>query len=158
MSFILHVREKVAGLNRQQKYILNMDQTPVFYMPTGKTLNQVGKTPASRLCLSVHFVLVANNTGAGARSVNGRASTFQTIRATVAVTVTASGEMLQPMIIFKGKPGGRIKKTEFGTYAPNAVYACRGAARMDERVMRMWVEKVIKKFLWMTCLRILRRF
>jgi hypothetical protein len=73
------------------------------------------------LCLSVHFVLVANNAGAGARTVNGRTSTLQTIRATVAVTVTASGEMLQPLIIFKGKPGGCIKK-EFGTYVPtNAV-------------------------------------
>ena len=62
------------------------------------------------------------------------------------MTVTASGEMLQPLIIFKGKPGGRIEKTEFGTYAPNAVYACQDAAWMDERVMRMWVEKVLKPF------------
>ena len=59
MSFILHVREKVVGLNRQQKYILNMDQTPVFFdMPTGKTLNHVGKLCRNfvspfTLCLSL---------------------------------------------------------------------------------------------------------
>ena len=56
------------------------------------------------------MLLVTNNILAGARTINGRTSTSQTIRATVAVTVTASGEMLQPLVIFKGKPGGRIEK------------------------------------------------
>jgi hypothetical protein len=53
---------------------------------------------------------------AGARTVNGRTSTSQTIRATVVVTVTASGKLLEPLIVFKGKPGGQIKSREFATY------------------------------------------
>ena len=58
MSFIQQVREKVVGLNRQQKYILNMDQTPVFFdMPSGKTLNQVGKESVSRFCSCVQCFL-----------------------------------------------------------------------------------------------------
>ena len=66
------------------------------------------------------------------------------ISTTVAVTVAASGQMLQPLVIFKDKPGGRIEKTgEFG----NAVDAtCQDAAWMDERVMRIWVEKMLKPF------------
>jgi hypothetical protein len=37
--------------------------------------------------------------------VNGRTSTLQTLRATVTVTVTASGKMLEPLVVYKGKPG-----------------------------------------------------
>ena len=65
---------------------------------------------------------------AGARTVNGRTSRSQTIKATVAVTVTASGKLLEPLIVFKGKPGGRIESREFATYPPGAVYACQDAA------------------------------
>ena len=82
----------------------------------------------------------------GARTVNGRTSTSQTIRATVAVTATASGELLEPLIVFKGKLGGRIESREFATYPPGAVYACQDAAWMDERVMLKWVELVLKPY------------
>ena len=53
-----------------------------------------------------HVLTHADADDAGARTVNGRTSTPQTVRATVAVTVTASGELLEPVIVFKGKPGG----------------------------------------------------
>ena len=44
MDFIRDVREKVVGENRSLKYIINMDQTPVFFdMSTGKTLSETGK-------------------------------------------------------------------------------------------------------------------
>ena len=44
LDFIRDVREKGVGENRSLKYIINMDQTPVFFdMSTGKTLSKAGK-------------------------------------------------------------------------------------------------------------------
>jgi DDE superfamily endonuclease len=82
----------------------------------------------------------------GERTINGRTSTSQTLRATVAVTVTASGKMLKPLVVFKGKPGARIESREFPTYPQDNVYACQSSAWMDERVMRMWVREVLKPY------------
>ena len=94
-----------------------------------------------------HVLTHPNADDASTRTVNGRTSTSQTIRAIVAVTVTASGkELLEPLIVFKGKPGGRIKSQEFATYPPGAVYACQDVAWMDERVMLKWVELVLKPY------------
>ncbi|KAI2507152.1 DNA binding protein [Fragilaria crotonensis] len=119
LDFIRDVREKVIGENISLKYInTNMDQMP------GKTLNE-----------------------AGARTVNGRTSTSQTMRATVAVTVTASGEMLKPLVVFKGKPGACIETREFPTYPADNAYACQETAWMDERVMLMWVRTILKPFI-----------
>ena len=69
------------------------------------------------------------------------------IRATVAVTVTASsGEMLKLLVVFKGKPGTRIKTREFPTYPTNNAYACQETTWMDKRVMLMWVRTILKPF------------
>ena len=97
-----------------------MDQTPVpFTYNSKKTLEIVGR-----------------------RSVHVRKSTNDTKRATFAMTVTASGTVLKPLLIFKGKPGGRIKQREFPTYPKEMLYSCQENAWMDERVMLMWVEKI----------------
>ena len=66
------------------------------------------------------------------------------MRVTVAVTVTASGELLKPMIIFKGKSGGRIQQREFPSYPGESFYACQDCAWMDERVMKEWIKAVVK--------------
>ena len=65
---------------------MNMDQTPVFFsMSDGTTLEVEGS-----------------------RTVNARSSCGSTMRVSVAVTITASGEVLPTFIVFKGKPYGRI--------------------------------------------------
>ena len=121
-DFISFAKSKLTGVNRCQKYILNMDQTPIFFdMSSGRTLNTAGE-----------------------RTVNGRTSTSATMRVTVAVTVTASGDFLKPIIIFKGKPGARIERNEFPTFHDSNFYACQERAWMDERVMRMWIHLVLK--------------
>ena len=53
------------------------------------------------------------------------------MRVTVAVTVTANGEMLKPMLIFKGKPGGQTQQREFPSYFNESLYACQDQAWMD---------------------------
>ena len=90
-DFIVMVKQKLEGRNRDD--ILNMDQTPIpFSYHSNKILNVKG-----------------------ARTVHTRASTSDTKRITLAATVTASGKMLPPFLIFKGKPNGRIAMREFST-------------------------------------------
>lgn len=62
------------------------------------------------------------------------------------MTVTASGEMLKPLVVFKGKPGARIEAREFPTFPADNAYACQETAWMDERVMLMWVRRILKPF------------
>ena len=66
----------------------------------------------------------------GSRTVNVRTSSASTMRVTVAVCVTAAGNVLPPFLIFKGKPNGRIEQ-EFSTYPQGAVYAVQDQAWMD---------------------------
>ena len=76
--------------------------------------------------------------------------------ATCALTVTASGKMITPLFVFKGKniqlivgmmkcfphfivlllgkPNGRIVQCEFPTYAEGMIYACQDNAWMGERL------------------------
>ncbi len=54
----------------------------------------------------------------GTRTVYIRTSPNDTKRATVAVTIAADGTAIPSTIIFKGKPDGRIARTEFSAYPP----------------------------------------
>ena len=118
------VRPLVSQANRSQDYILNMDQTPVpFTFNAKRTLEIVGR-----------------------HTVHIRKSTCDTKRVTCALTVTASGRVLTPLLVFKGVPGGRIEKREFITFPNDIVYACQGNAWMDEKVMLLWVDKILKPY------------
>ena len=80
-----------------------------------------------------------------ARTVNVRVSTSAIVRVTAAVAVSAAGDLLPPMLIFKGKPGGRIER-EFGTYNNHGRYAVQEKAWMDESTMMSWVERVLRPY------------
>jgi hypothetical protein len=62
------------------------------------------------------------------------------------MTITASGRVLEPLLVFKGKPGGRIEKRDFPNYPRGIVYACQEKAWMDERVILMWLESVLQPY------------
>jgi DDE superfamily endonuclease len=112
---------------RDKRFIINMDQTPVFFSMTPKT------TLDER----------------GTRTVNVRASTGSTMRITVAVGVTAAGGTLPLMIVYKGKKNGRIVREFTDTskgYPDGCTYVCQDNAWMDERVMLEWVDVVLKPF------------
>ena len=84
LDYMQHVRVKLAQPNRHADYIINMDQTPIpFTFNSKRTLEVVGK-----------------------KTVHIRKSTNDTKRATLALTVTASGKMIRPMLIFKGTANG----------------------------------------------------
>ena len=79
LDFVMFMQPRIIGRHRNPDYIINMDQTPIlFSMTPGTTLEKVG-----------------------VRSVNMRNSTSYTERVTLAVTITASGKSLTPMMIPK---------------------------------------------------------
>jgi hypothetical protein len=118
-DFIAMMKTKVQG--RELDDILNMDQTPIPYSyHASKTLDIKGK-----------------------KTIHARASTTDTKRVTLAATVTASGKMLAPFLIFKGKPNGRIATREFGEFPDSGKYACQEKAWMNEAKMHEWVDVVL---------------
>ena len=64
---------------RDKTFILNMDQTPILFTFNSKTTLEV----------------------VGARTVHVRKSTNDTKCTTAAITITASGKMLPPLLVFK---------------------------------------------------------
>jgi DDE superfamily endonuclease len=126
-----HSSKTIPSMNmpgRDKRFIINMDQTPVFFSMTPKTT------------LDEH----------GTRSVNVRASTGSTMRITVTVGVTAAGSTLPLMIVYKGKPNGRIVHDFTDAtkgYPAVCSYVCQDSAWMDERrVMLEWVDDVLKPY------------
>jgi hypothetical protein len=60
------------------------------------------------------------------------------------MTVTASGCVLTPLLVFKESPTGRIQRNEFDTFPADIAYACQGNAWMDEQVMHLWIDRILK--------------
>ena len=124
-AFMERVRPSVRGPHRDPHFIFNMDQTPVYFS------YHRSKTLAKR----------------GIKTVHVRKSTSDTRRATCALTCTAAGEFLRPMLIYKGKATGRIAMREFQRHDPTSIYACQVAAWMDEPCMLRWIDEVLKPYL-----------
>ena len=97
------MKEKVSGRNHDDT--LNMDQTPTYWYHANKTLD-------------------ANDV----KTVHARASMTDKMPVTLAATVMASGKMLRPFLIFKGKQIGRIAMLKFSTYTSIGKYACQDKA------------------------------
>jgi hypothetical protein len=113
------MKEKIMAKN--PSHIINMDQTPIPYsFHTNKTLELKGT-----------------------KTIHVRASTTDTKRVTLAVTVDGSGNMLPPMLIFKGATNGCIANCEFVTYPDGGHYSCQKKAWMDEGMMNRWIDQVL---------------
>jgi len=83
-EFMQLVRHMVSDPSRDQDYIINMDQSPIpFTLDRLRTLELVGS-----------------------RTVHLPKSTCDTKCATLAITITAAGKKLTPILVFKGEPGG----------------------------------------------------
>ena len=117
--FIALMKQKLAGMNPDD--VINMDQTPIpFTFPSNRTLEKKGT-----------------------KTIHVRTSTTDTKRATLAATVTGSGQLLTPFLIFKGKKNGRIAAKELQTYPKECIYACQEKAWMDESMMHKWIDCVL---------------
>ena len=124
-EFMGLVHPMVSGSSRDQDYIINMDQSPIpFTFNRQRTLEL-----------------------AGSRTVHINKSTCDTKWATLAITITASGKKITPILVFKVVPGGRIATWDFATYPCGCIYACQKSTWMDEVVMLQWEEQVLKPYI-----------
>ncbi len=124
-EFLEFTRPLLFGPHRDRRWIFNMDQTPLnFSYHSSKTLEKRGTK-------TIHV----RKTGNGTK------------RATGVFTITAAGNFLTPMIIYKGKPNGHIMARELPKFDPTSIYACQEAAWMDERCMLMWVDEILSPYL-----------
>ena len=122
LDFIENARARL--IRRDPRFIINMDQTPVYFlMHLKKTLSKIGL-----------------------RTVPILMSTNDTPRVTVVATITASGDQFLPMVIFKGSPTGTIAETEIPLFDPTSIYDVQKNAWMDERVMKHWVDQVLQPY------------
>ncbi len=96
------------------RYILNTYQTPIFSSIESKTTLDL----------------------TGLKTIDSK-------RATVAVTVTASGHQLPLTVIFKGESGGKIERDEIPKYPAGPLCAIQKKAWMDEAVMLLWVDNFL---------------
>ncbi len=119
LHFIAMMHEKVALMDPDN--VINMDQTPIPYS------YHASRTLALR----------------GTKTIHVRSSTSDTKRATLAATVTGSGKLLKPFLIFKGKTDGRIAQRELQTFPEDCIYACQEKAWMDAKMMNQWIDSVL---------------
>jgi len=122
IDFVASVRQVLRNNPRHPKWIMNMDQTPIWFSMTHKRTLDVQ----------------------GSRSINVRNCTSSTVRSTLAPCICADGTQLMPFLIFKGKRQGRIERREFSTYPEGCFYAVQDNAWMDEIAMLSWVNNVLK--------------
>lgn len=81
----------------------------------------------------------------GAKCIHMCESSSSTVRCTVLLSITASGEKLPPLIIFKGTTTGRIATRELsepGRYPSRQHHICQPNAWNDQNGMNEWIEKV----------------
>jgi hypothetical protein len=125
LAFLLATRPSLVGPHRNKWYIFNMDHTPLWFLyHCSKTLQKKGT-----------------------KTINGRKLTNDTQRATAALTCTAAGNFLHPMIIFKGTAEERIVTKELPSFDPTSNYLCQKNAWMDERCMLVWAKECLGSFL-----------
>lgn len=114
---LLHIRENG---DFQFDYIGNMDETPAYFdMVPSKTVDRKGK-----------------------KSIKVRSTKSDKKRITVTLGCTATGKMLKPMIIFKGKTKRSINKVSEG----NSIVAFQKKAWMDENIMKVWIKKIWRTY------------
>jgi hypothetical protein len=63
------------------------------------------------------------------------------------MTVTASGKILKPVLLFKGAQNGRIVLREFPNYENDMIYLCQPNAWMDKEAMIIWVDEVLRPYI-----------
>ena len=114
-------RAEVASIFENADYpldfICNMDETPVFLdLLPSKVIDRKGK-----------------------KSINVRTTASEKNRITATLCCTASGKMLPPFVIFKGKTKRGLKKV---TVPKGVVCTTQAKAWMDEERMLEWIDKV----------------
>ena len=117
--------DKIKTLRERHDFsedlMVNVDETPIFF-------------DMQRAC-TVH--------PKGAREVRIRGTKGGKRRVTFTVSCTASGKMLKPMIIYKGKTARTISDIEYNK--SNIFITYQEKSWMDESLMLRWIKEVLLK-------------
>jgi len=117
-AFHNFVRRQRDSYEFEDNLIINMDETPVYFdIVPGKTVDQVGT-----------------------KSVRVRTTGSEKRHITVVLSVAASGDVLAPMIIFKGKRELKLKSPK------GWIIAVQQKAWMDEHLMLRWVKEIYRQY------------
>ena len=120
-KYLEYIRPMLRGPNRHPDFIINMDETGVVF-------------DSSPTCTFEKK---------GASTITIRSTGAEKKRATVSIAITASGKVLKPHLVYKGKPGGRIEYKELPKHPKGAVYSSQKNAWMDEVVFYEWIDEVL---------------
>lgn len=127
LQWIEYVRPIVSAPNVGKKWVMNMDQSPIWFSMNPKTTLDLK----------------------GAASINGRRTSETGTRFTCTLAISANGDKLRPFLIFKGTKDGDIATREFPAN-PNRVavdLCCQKLAWQDGDNMLRWIEKAMVPYL-----------
>jgi hypothetical protein len=119
-DFMVMMRDKIDGRNPDD--IINMDRTLVIFSYHSNKMLAIKRT----------------------KTIHTRMSMSDMKHIPLAAAAIASGNMLPPYLIFKGKPNGCIASWEFWTFPDTGNYACQDKAWMDEGMMHKWIDVVLR--------------
>ena len=118
-KFIENVKTMREAHKFSNEMIINMDETPLYFdMPWSHTVSK-----------------------RGVREVRIRSTGAEKRRLTVILTCTASGIMLPPIIIFKGK---RALKNI--SVPPGVVVTVQQKAWNDSALTKLWIQKILSRY------------
>ena len=118
-SFLNFVKNERLEDEYENKYIVNMDETPVFFdLVPNRTVEQTGKKS-----------MVIRTSGSDKRHV------------TVILAVAANGEVLPTVIIFKGKRALKDIKSR-----DDIIVMVQEKAWVDESVMLRWIDDCLHQY------------
>lgn len=117
-SFHSFVKEQRLRDEFEDRFIINMDETPVYFdLVPGKTIDFRGN-----------------------KSVRIRTSGSEKRHLTVLLAVSADGNMLPPMVVFKGK-----RELKFPVPS-NWIVTVQEKGWMDEALMLRWIQDIYLKY------------
>lgn len=114
-SFLDYVRQKREEDEFEDQFIINMDETPMYFdLLPGKTVDVKGR-----------------------KSIRIRTTGSEKRHLTIVLAVSAAGDVLSPMVIFKGKRPLNLD-------VPKGWIICvQEKAWMDETLMLRWVKEIL---------------
>jgi hypothetical protein len=127
LQWIEYIRPIVNAPGVARKWVINMDQTPIWFSMSPKTTLDLK----------------------GSSTITSRRSSEGAARFTCSLAISANGDKLKPLLIFKGTKDGEIATRELprNRYRNDVVLCCQRSAWQDSENMLKWVDKVLVPYL-----------
>ena len=72
---------------------------------------------------------------------------LQSQHATIVLTITAVGDRLVFVVVYKGTENSHIKQCELALHDPMCIYKTQDNVWMEDRAMLRWVEDVLVPYI-----------